>query len=124
MKSSNQVKSLDIVPKDQDNVPLWSFSSFRFYIGIAYLNRFRTIVNSIYKFILAFLLFYVLFCGINMRTNIGMAMVCMVNSTAYSTKIDENNLNLTGAEENINCKRKQSIENFVDEGYNVNIEIP
>ena len=35
VKSSNQVKGLDIVPKDQDNIPLWSFSSFRFYIGIA-----------------------------------------------------------------------------------------
>ncbi|KAK0405200.1 hypothetical protein QR680_017850 [Steinernema hermaphroditum] len=38
------------------------------------------------RFITAILLFLALFCNSSMRTNLGMAMVCMVNNTAFAAR--------------------------------------
>uniref|UniRef100_A0A914E0C6 Inorganic phosphate cotransporter n=1 Tax=Acrobeloides nanus TaxID=290746 RepID=A0A914E0C6_9BILA len=87
-------KSRDDVP---EYVPLWSFSSTRLYIAL--------------------ILMFVVLCALNMRTNIGMAMVCMVNSTAYTTKNFQNESFSTLNSSNSVCQKVTNPDHVKDLGY-------
>uniref|UniRef100_A0A914EML6 Uncharacterized protein n=1 Tax=Acrobeloides nanus TaxID=290746 RepID=A0A914EML6_9BILA len=82
--------------KDSEYVPFWSFSSTRFWI--------------------AMILMFLVFVAVNMRTNIGFAMVCMVNSTAYTThKYDNTSGSIVPR--NPECQKVESADEIEDLGY-------
>ena len=62
---------------------------------------------------------FVVLCALNMRSNIGIAMVCMVNSTAYSTKSYENASFSFSASESSTCQKVKNSEK--DLGYQVDL---
>ena len=64
---------------------------------------------------------FVLLCALNMRTNIGMAMVCMVNSTAYTTNIHDNNSLLIETSKNPKCQHVKNPDVVKDLGYHVSV---
>lgn len=64
---------------------------------------------------------FVVLCALNMRSNIGIAMVCMVNSTAYSTKSYENASFSFSASESSTCQKVKNSENVKDLGYQVDL---
>uniref|UniRef100_A0A914CRG5 Major facilitator superfamily (MFS) profile domain-containing protein n=1 Tax=Acrobeloides nanus TaxID=290746 RepID=A0A914CRG5_9BILA len=82
--------------KDLEQVPFWSFKSTRFW--------------------LAMMLMFLVFVAVNMRTNIGIAMVCMVNSTAY-TSHKSVNISSSIAPRNPECQKPVSPDEVEDLGY-------
>uniref|UniRef100_A0A914E5P2 Inorganic phosphate cotransporter n=1 Tax=Acrobeloides nanus TaxID=290746 RepID=A0A914E5P2_9BILA len=57
------------------------------------------------------------FCAINLRTNIGIAIVCMVNSTAYTSKAYDNGSVIIVESRNPECVNKNNQEGVEDLGY-------
>lgn len=112
---SNSQQSNNVKIQDPDYVPLWSFSSTRFWIG--------NIVQKVYSIVLAFILMFMVFCAINLRTNIGIAIVCMVNSTAYTSKAYDNGSTIIVESRNPECVNKNNQEGVEDLGYHVNFNL-
>lgn len=69
------------------------------------------------RFLIAILICFAIFCNVTMRTDLGIAMVCMVNSTAY---LNENE-SVTTIETSFKlpCKRQNLSELLLKEGYTV-----
>ena len=64
------------------------------------------------------ILMFLVFVAVNMRTNIGIAMVCMVNSTAYTThKYDNTSGSIVPR--NPECQKVESADEIEDLGYHV-----
>uniref|UniRef100_A0A914EEZ0 Uncharacterized protein n=1 Tax=Acrobeloides nanus TaxID=290746 RepID=A0A914EEZ0_9BILA len=57
------------------------------------------------------------FCAINLRTNIGIAIVCMVNSTAYTSKAYDNGSAIIVESRNPEYVNKNNQEGVEDLGY-------
>ncbi|VDK58981.1 unnamed protein product [Anisakis simplex] len=69
--------------------PLFHYRQIRLYIGL--------------------LLMLAFFCTVSMRTNLGMAMVCMVNATAYSPSITQLNRSLESDSTKSVCPNREAV---------------
>jgi hypothetical protein len=65
---------------------------------------------------------FLVFCALNMKTNIGIAMVCMVNSTAYTTTTYDNGSMVNLATKNPACIKTQNPGEIEDLGYHVSLK--
>jgi hypothetical protein len=55
---------------------------------------------------------FLVFCTINMQANISIAMVCMVNSTAYTTRVDGNESVTILGHSSPGCMKKENVQDL------------
>lgn len=72
-----------------------------------------------YRLLVALLLMFSFFCAISMRIDLGMGVVCMVNSTAFLN--NDSAVLMRSKSEHSACRVANVAELLVEEGYKVSI---
>lgn len=78
------------------SIPLWSIYS--------------------YRLLIALLLMFSSFCSSSMRINLGIAIVCMVNSTAFLQNVNQSE---KPNKDRLTCSDVNTAELLINEGYEV-----
>ncbi|VDM39069.1 unnamed protein product [Toxocara canis] len=71
-----------------------------------------------YRLVVGLMLAGAFFCSTSMRADLGMAMVCMVNSTAYTTLAQGNHSSASKPSIPNSCQRDENPESMINAGYN------
>ncbi|KHN79589.1 putative transporter C02C2.4 [Toxocara canis] len=82
-------KDTMMTSEKKPHTALFHYRSLRLYIGL--------------------LLMCVFFCTVSMRTNLGMAMVCMVNATAFSSSVEHIDMSLESDSSKSICTQREVV---------------